>query len=491
MRADTGATVKCHENKAQAQKHLTALNMNVHKEYVHGTGGILSQPGQGKRKKKGKVTNTMITPKEFATKYALAEKDFSYAQSESWVVDSASSALYYLMSTARSEMYQQESDDSKEIISLMKQLVSFISDQLDEMYGAIDIPSDIMYKEVNAKSELVTTKDATGKWRWTLITSSAFEDRDGEIVSEKALKKDCDQMEFTGEYGELLWWHSDGDIHGTEKEARPYLPLGNCDTSFVYKKLNIESGLYYDDSVGEIFSKKTKEFGASKSFYHLPDEPVDGVYSYIRTKERSILPLGKEANFLTRLFGWREKEMANTKERIQALREKLGDDEADKILQHAKEQSLKAEKLLASKEKKVDPDDDDDDDEDEGKDKEAQGLELAVKEMKQSITDGFAQVTKELTPLKDEVEKQSKRLEVLEQNAERTNKRVQRLMGEQPKNKSKAFRASEDDDTEIDAATELKYKELLEKREKEMNQEGDGSVTDWFMRGAAKDLPIS
>jgi len=241
-----------------------------------------------------------LTPKEFATKYSLTEKDYMYAAAEAWTVSSAISALGALNSIARDEAYQGEVSDTREMTRLMRQLMQFMSDQVDEMDNAM---TDDMLAFKEAKSSLVVQKDAKDQLRWILFTSSAFEDKDGEIVAEKALQRDCDQMELTGDYGELLFWHCDGDIHASlgEKEARPYIPLGKCDFSMVSDKINIESGTFYDQEVGQKVLEKSKKLGASKSFWH--DQPVDNVYHSIRTKERSIMFRPKESNFLTRLFG--------------------------------------------------------------------------------------------------------------------------------------------------------------------------------------------
>lgn len=336
VKADSGEVVKCHATHAKAVKHLAALYVNVEDAKEHHM--------------------QLITPKEFSARYNLTEKDFSYANAETWVIADAVSALGYLMSVARQEGYMQETDDTLEIVRLMKELVSFVRDQLDEMGDAVT-EDTTAYKEVLAESVL-TTKEVDGHYRWTLITGSAFEDRDGEIIAEKAFERDCNEMELGGDYGELLWWHCDGELHGKEKEARPHIALGKCDHSLVYQKLNIESGTYYDDAVGKVFSEKAARFGASKSFYHLPAEPGEtGVYTFIRTKERSILPRGKEANFVTKLFGRKDKEMADTPERLAALKKEVGEAAFDALMADAKERSELAEKYLASKETKDTPED--------------------------------------------------------------------------------------------------------------------------------------
>lgn len=238
-----------------------------------------------------------ITPKEFAQKYNLSEKDYLYAAAEGWTISNAIEALSSLNRIARDEAYQDEPSDVREMTTLMRSLMRFMSDQLDEMDNAMT-DDMLTYKEV--KSQLSVEKDSSDQLRWILFTSSAFEDIDGEIVSEKALQADCDQMALTGDYGELFWWHCDGEMHLGEKEVRIKLPVGACDFSMVSNKINIESGTFYDQEVGQKVLEKANKLGASKSFWHTA--PQDNVYHSIRTKERSIMFRPKESNFLTRLF---------------------------------------------------------------------------------------------------------------------------------------------------------------------------------------------
>lgn len=461
---------------------------------VHGTGGILSQPGQSAPKKKKK--KNMLTPKEFSKAFNLSEKDFSYANAETWVVSDAASALTYLMSVARQEMGMGETDDSKEIVTMMKDLLKFMGDQLDEATQALNEPASAVdslfgYKEYKepSGSQFLTTKEGS-HYRWTMITGSAFQDRDGEIISTKAFEQDCNEMELTGDYGELLWWHCDGTKHATDKEVRPYLPLGKCDTSLVYEKLNIESGLYYDDEVGKVFEEHAKEFGASKSFWHKEDAPdEDGVYDFIRTKERSLMPRTKEANLLTRLFGGtKEKEMADNKERIAALKERLGENKINAFLAQAKDMSSKAEQFLASKEAKKNKPADDEDKKDQGDDEVAEGtkemqaalvaikesngkLELALKEQKES----FEKLVLDLK------EAQTKEVDALKEDMAQTQGTLASLLGFQPKGFTKTFTASKEGN-EANLTDKLKNQTNKVKEAGEI-QDGFMSLVDMMITG--------
>lgn len=578
-----GALRGCSKSESEAKAYLRALYANETKEVsaspseynLHGPGGVLSAPGEtapkSKRKKK-KVTNGMISPKEFAQEYNLKEKDFAYANGETWVIDSATQALSYLMSVARSEMYQLEATDTNEIVAMMKQLIRFISDQMDEMTQALNETGDggeyFTAKESSGEkkgssghggylvtddsgshlptskngkrdhglmgaawaalhggyrgntyqgsdksaaisklrklyttegltppgdekefqSKFFATKEADGKYRWTTFTGSAYEDRDEEIIAEKAFERDCDEMELTGDYGELLWWHCDGATHNKEKEARPYIPLGSCDTSFVYQKINIESGLYYSDSIGKVFNEKAADFGASKSFWYDPEEADSKVFTYIRTKERSLLPRTKEANLLTRLFGQpsKEKAMADNTERIAALKEKLGDDETEKLLQTAKAMSDKADKFLKSKEAKKPATDEEPEDTEEPetdtkpkvKGKEVT-LELAIKEYNDKFLLAMKEQNdlfgKQLTELN---EKQVKEISDLRTEMAQTQQALGALLGFQPKATNK-FVASK----EGKVATLTEEQQALADKAKEAGATNDDYLANWLITG--------
>lgn len=455
---------------------------------VHGPGGILSKPGQARKKKKvtnaTKVLNAMLTPKEFSQKYKLAEKDYYYALSESWTVSAAIDALRALSSIAHDETASNEPDDVAEVTSLMRQLMTFMSDQLDEMDNAMTATSDmVMYKE--AKSQFLTTKEGE-QYRWTLITGSSFEDRDGEIISEKAFMDDCDQMELTGDYGELLWWHCDGTQHATDKEARPYIPLGICDTSFVVDKCNIESGLYYDNDLGKVLSEKASKFGASKSFYHKEEEPIDGVYTYIRTKERSLLPRGKEANLLTKLFGLsKEKEMATNSERVDSFAKNAGVETKEAALELAKVLSEKAEsfglknkdaktKVAKKKDDKEDAADGNDDETAEGESmKEFTATLTAMKESSDKLIVTLKEQSDAFTAYK---EAQTKEMDEVKANMAQVQGGLATLLGFQPKGGNK-FVASESKET---VKKELTEDEKL--KEKQALGFG-GDVTSWIISG--------
>jgi len=140
-------------------------------------------------------------------------------------------------------------------------------------------------------------KQSDGAWRWVTLSSNAYEDTDGEIVSRKALAQDIEFGEALGGYGTLDWWHV------------PALALGTCDFRALHGDVLVESGTFHNNQVGEAVSRKANDLQVSLTFYHPRDEPdAQGVFSNIRTSARALLPHGRAANLLTAVPAVTEKE---------------------------------------------------------------------------------------------------------------------------------------------------------------------------------------
>jgi len=131
-------------------------------------------------------------------------------------------------------------------------------------------------------------KDAQGKYRWVAQSSTAFQDRDKEIVSTKALADDCAFADATGSYGPLRWWHSPG------------LDVGDCDFNAMHGRVLIESGTFRTPAIAHKVAQAAGELEISLGFLHLPTEPdANGVFHHIRRFERSLVPRGKASNRFT------------------------------------------------------------------------------------------------------------------------------------------------------------------------------------------------
>jgi hypothetical protein len=139
------------------------------------------------------------------------------------------------------------------------------------------------------KSSLAVFKDHTGRYRWLAVSSTAFKDRDGEIVSVAALQKDVARTDASGNYGPLRWWHVPG------------LDIGDCDFRAVHGRSLIESGTFRDDRYAQAIKEKDQ---VSLGFLHpLPDPAAVPIFEDIVTFERSVVPFpeGRGSNLFTRL----------------------------------------------------------------------------------------------------------------------------------------------------------------------------------------------
>jgi hypothetical protein len=136
-------------------------------------------------------------------------------------------------------------------------------------------------KELHGRVWVTTDKE--GRYRWVAISSNSYQDREGEIVSQKALETAVNR----GDLGNLHWWHDNGAV------------IGTADFQMMHGKMLIESGTFKSEKIGAAFAGK-KGLGVSVGFLHPPTEPQDGIYHNIRIVERSVLPAKKAANGLTR-----------------------------------------------------------------------------------------------------------------------------------------------------------------------------------------------
>jgi len=174
-------------------------------------------------------------------------------------------------------------------------------------------------------------KQTDGSYRWVLISSSAYQDRDGEIVSQKALEADVIRADADKDYGPLLWWHESSIV------------LGDCDFNAMHGPFLVESGTFRNKAVGAMMKEHEDELGGSLAFYHPLAEPdKEGVFSQIRRFERSNLPKEVASNLFTfELITNKERIM--DKKKLDAFKAIVGDDLAAQVIQAADAQEKQAD----------------------------------------------------------------------------------------------------------------------------------------------------
>lgn len=168
----------------------------------------------------------------------------------------------------------------------------------------------------SAPAEQFSVTKQAGGYRWLAYSSSAFKDRDGEIVSQAALEADVERMDATKEYGPLLWWHVPGAV------------IGHCDFSAMHGAVLIESGTFINEQVAQAVKERAGELGVSIGFdYYRRLRDASGVFHGVMVKERSFLPAGRKSNALAAI-GAITKEHEMQKAKIDKLKELVGDEEA-------------------------------------------------------------------------------------------------------------------------------------------------------------------
>lgn len=191
--------------------------------------------------------------------------------------------------------------------------------------------------QAGADCPMMVMKQANGQSRWVLLSSNAYQDRDGEFVSMKAQKKDTERMTETKEYGPLRLWHL-GYPDVEKKDAGPGVDIGDCDYSQMFDRVRVESGTFRNERVAAAIKERANQWATSVGFFHPVEEPdSSGTYHNIYTFERSLLPRSKAANALTPLAAiYKENSMTTKEEKISQLTKLLGSDElAAEVLKQA------------------------------------------------------------------------------------------------------------------------------------------------------------
>lgn len=169
-------------------------------------------------------------------------------------------------------------------------------------------------------------KQANGKHRWILLSTNSYQDRDGEIVSQKAQEADVDRMNATHDFGPLRMWHM-GYPDIETKEAGPGVDIGDCDFAQMFGRVRVESGTFKDERIAAAIKGRADQWAGSIGFFHPLDQPDrNGVYADSYTFERSLLPRAKASNYLTPLAAIvKENAMTTKEEKEKQLSDLLGD----------------------------------------------------------------------------------------------------------------------------------------------------------------------
>lgn len=296
--------------------------------------------------------------------------------------------------------------------------------------------------EEPANQQLFITKDAkTGRARWTQITSTAFLDREGDIVSREAIDKSISRAEDEGEYGEFTFWHTP-------------IKIGECDFQARSGVCLVESGLFDETPIGKAVSERIEDYpedywGASLEFKPLKTRhdvlikgrKVNRLWEDINIVRRSLLPQMYAAANHTKLFVRGGKVDTQKKD---TLIELVGSDLAAKVLEQVSDVNKGTEEPEAV-----------------FKDRLAEFVDtIEDKEIKQGFLDVLNEVAEELDGKANEPaadasgEEESEVMKAVSSIADRLENIEKEL--EEVKNAPRAaqqstYRASEDEETGIES----------------------------------------
>lgn len=217
-------------------------------------------------------------------------------------------------------------------------LYVFAAALTDEEWEALE--REVEAEEVQSEKDagLSVFKDKGGRYRWILLSSTAHRDRDGEIVSTKALAQDVERADADRDFGPLRWWHVPG------------ADIGDCDFNVLLGRVLVESGTFRSEAIGEAIARAQATLKASIGFRHPFSEPDrEGVFHNIRRFERSLVPAGRAANPFTSLFVRGGNEMT-VDDKLKELAGLVGEKGLDFILTAARNTQKEADGIAAYKE---------------------------------------------------------------------------------------------------------------------------------------------
>jgi hypothetical protein len=305
INTDTDESMGCHETEEEAEAQLAALRINVEAE--EGEGAVYNdKPRKRKPRKKESddglgVAGIDIEQPESAKKAGFMEGLRSVAKSIGDFLKSA----------------ETEEDEAKLFVN------------------EVGVAQKVINGEV---------------WHFTYSTN-AFEDREGEIFSTKALEDYVSANDLNKDKGHFNLWHINEED-------------GNFNTDFAIKQWQgvvgrflVEAGPYLRDEKGRAARKFFKKFGSghpeiapegwgcSPEFRYLPEERASGTYKTIWITRTSTLPKFAAANTWTetRQFKHGGTKMALSDQQKKAAVEMFGDEFVNQMMQEAEDKTAELE----------------------------------------------------------------------------------------------------------------------------------------------------
>lgn len=204
---------------------------------------------------------------------------------------------------------QSQVDKLKEAIGILLNVAGYVNyeDEVEQLLEDVDKENkqveieeqknfDLEFNETRFGFKVLQGKNDTYLLTWT---TNAYEDREGEFFTLKALQDYVQQNEDKESKGVYQFWHTEGS------------EFADIVAQMVSGKFLVEVGKFRKDDIGTAFKEfflkypdKHKElaphgWGCSHGFVYRKADREDGVYEWFDKEETTILPLHEAANVYT------------------------------------------------------------------------------------------------------------------------------------------------------------------------------------------------
>lgn len=212
----------------------------------------------------------------------------------------------------------------------------------DDEDKSVDLEAVKDMIESGARSGFKVIRTKAGGARWLSFSSNAYEDVEGEIFRTKALEEAVDWHDATNERGPLRLFH----IKGAD--------VGDCDFQAVIGRFLFESGTFRTDELGTkalqyYEAHPDEQHGVSIGFLYRPGDELDGIYDWLRIRERSVCPPGTAANPFTAFAIGGKEDMSLDPRKMGYLERIAGKDLAATIVSIAENKSAELDEKIRFK----------------------------------------------------------------------------------------------------------------------------------------------
>jgi len=227
----TNALEGCSDTEEQAAAHMRALYAHENEKEAMGVIDILKDVFADMVQKLGNIGGNIPRSK-------LPDSDFVFPQERAFPIVTPEDVSDAVHSWGRYKGKRSFNEFKTRLIALCRRKGAAFVKQL---------PKEWEVKESKDVQEITVFKDADGTWNWLTISSTAFLDRDDEIVSKDALLKGVEDAERNGyDLGYLTYWHE------------PDIKVGKCTNRFVDGVCLVETGKWFDDELSTAIRKSVQ-----------------------------------------------------------------------------------------------------------------------------------------------------------------------------------------------------------------------------------------